>query len=187
MTSRVRAAFRAVPREGFLPDRQRRYADVDAPLTIGHGATNSQPSTVAYMLELLDVRPGDRVLDVGSGSGWTTALLAELVGPGGSVVGVEIVDALVAMGRGHLAGRWPWARIVPASPGVLGLPDEGPFDRILVSADGGDVPAELEEQLADGGRMVLPAAHSMIVVDRSPDSRLRRHTAEGMFSFVPLR
>ena len=76
----VDAAFLAVPRTGFLPRSQRRRADFDGPLTIGHGQTNSQPRTVDAMLRLLDVRPGQRVLDVGSGSGWSTALLAHLTG-----------------------------------------------------------------------------------------------------------
>ncbi len=159
---------------------------MDAPISIGFGATNSQPSTVAYMLDLLDPQPGDRVLDVGSGSGWTTALLAELVGPEGSVTGVEIVGGLVEMGRANLAERWPWARIIPALQDRLGLPDSGPYERILVSADGGRVPQELEAQLADGGRMVLPAGQEMMVVDLSGGVPVRRPAA-GLFSFVPLR
>src|SRR4051812_9944700 len=89
------AAFAAAPREAFLPASHHRFAGVDEPLPIGHGQTNSQPSTVRRMLSLLDVEPGQRVLDVGSGSGWTTALLAHLVGPGGSVVGVERYADLV--------------------------------------------------------------------------------------------
>ena len=92
-------AFAAVPRADFLPPDQRAYAHQDRPLAIGFGATNSQPWTVRYMLRLLDARPGDRVLDVGSGSGWTAALLGWLVGEAGEVVGVDIVSELVAMAR----------------------------------------------------------------------------------------
>src|SRR3954465_3340038 len=99
----VADAFAAVPRDLFLPESERRRATYDGPLPIGHGQTNSQPRTVAAMLRLLDVRPGHRVLDVGSGSGWTTALLAHVVGPLGEVVGVELEPSLVEFGRRNLA------------------------------------------------------------------------------------
>lgn len=134
----VSEAFAAVPRIAFLPAEQRRHADEDRPLPIGHGATNSQPWTVAHMLRLLDVSPGDRVLDVGSGSGWTTALLAHLTGPTGDVIGVETVPALVEMGRANLGRRFSWARIVRALPGVLGwrtkLPTTASWCRPTVDA-----------------------------------------------------
>ncbi len=81
-------AFAAAPRAQFLPESEKRFAGLDRPLPIGHGQTNSQPTTVRHLLQHLDVRPGQRVLDVGCGSGWTTALLAHLVGPQGSVTGV---------------------------------------------------------------------------------------------------
>ena len=180
------AAFAAVPRADFLPVDQRPLADYDAPLPIGHGATNSQPWTVRYMLARLGVQPGDRVLDMGAGSGWTTALLAHLAGAAGEVVGVEIVPELVAMAREHLGDRYPTARIEQATPGVLGWPPAAPYDRILVSADGGRVPADLEEQLAPGGRMVLPAGNQMWIVERDEQGRLMRRETGDLFRFVPL-
>ena len=109
MSSRLDDAFDAMPRAGFLPADVRRFAHEDRSLPIGHGATNSQPWTVRYMLTALDVPPACRVLDVGSGSGWTAALLGHLVGAGGSVIGVDIVADLVEMSRRHLGGR-PRAR-----------------------------------------------------------------------------
>ncbi|MFP5336283.1 MAG: protein-L-isoaspartate O-methyltransferase family protein [Actinomycetes bacterium] len=180
-------AFAAAPREGFLPEDQRCDAALDRPLPIGFGQTSSQPSAVRRMLELLDVRIGQRVLDVGAGSGWTTTLLAHLVGPTGRVVGVELVPELAAWGAGNLARSGvPWATLERASPGVLGRPDLAPFDRILVSAAARSLPDDLVEQLAPEGRMVVPVGGLMHVVVRHPDGSTRV-THHGSYSFVPLR
>ncbi len=185
--SRVVAALAAIPRARFLPEDVRDRAALDEPLPIGHGATNSQPWTVQFMLELLHLTEGDAVLDVGSGSGWTTALIGHLVGPKGSVLGIEAVPELVAFGRDNLAAfHLPWARIEPASHGVLGAAEAGPFDRILVSADAHELPTDLESQLAVGGRMVVPASGVMWVVDREHDGWHREPIAGYRFSFVPL-
>ncbi len=178
-------AFAQVRRRDFLPRLEHGFAGEDAALPIGHGQTNSQPSTVRAMLELLDVRPGHRVLDVGCGSGWTTALLGSLVGPRGEVAGVEIVPELVTWGRANLAAYdMPWTRVVQAHEGVLGLPQGAPYDRVLVSAEASRLPRELVDQLVVGGVMVVPVRGRMTVVRRTqgePDLRL-----EGWYSFVPL-
>ena len=182
----VGAAFAAHPRTGFLPPELRDQAAHDGPLPIGHGQTNSQPRTVANMLRLLDVAPGMRVLDVGAGSGWSTALLAHLVGPSGHVLGVELVPELARWGAGNLAAtQQPWASIVAATPGVLGLPAQAPFDRILVSAEPATLPPALVEQLKDGGVMVIPVAGEMLrVVRRGARTDITRH---GGYRFVPLK
>lgn len=181
----IAAAFTAAPRTAFLPEHLRGDWRLDRPLPLSHGQTNSQPSTVAAMLELLGVEPGMKVLDVGSGSGWTTALLSELVGRQGRVIGVERVPDLVEYGRTALrSGNWPQAEIRLAERGRLGVPEEAPFDRILVSAMADSLPDQLVEQLADGGVMVVPVAGRMIrLLRHGPETQTTDH---GLYVFVPL-
>lgn len=175
------------PRRDYLPRSQRWAAGRDRALSIGHGSTCSQPSTVATMLDLLDPAEGHRVLDVGSGSGWTTAMLARLVGPTGTVVGVELVPELVADSTQRLTrDGLIHARVEQASAGVLGLPDQAPYDRILVSAETDRLPEALVDQLADGGALVLPLDGRLVRLTRQGEE-LHRHTAPGWYRFVPLR
>jgi len=186
MADSVSAAFAATPRARFLPRLARGRAAYDGPIQIGRGQTNSQPRTVEAMLRLLEVEAGDRVLDVGAGSGWSTALLAHLTGRTGEVVGVELEPTLVEFGRANLArAARPWARIEQALPGVLGWPDGAPYDRMLVSAEPRSLPQELVEQVAVGGRMVIPVNGVMLQVDRTDvGTEISEH---GGYRFVPLR
>ena len=189
----VPEAFSQVPRELFLPEEERHFASSNVPLSIGERQTNSQPSTVADMLELLEPRPGHRVLDVGSGSGWTTALLGVLVGPRGQVTGVERHCRLIERARASLRRLDPDTvdlsnvEIITAVPGTLGRPDAGPFDRVLVSAEAQTLPTELIEQLRVGGVMVIPVAGEMlkVVVTGSGDHDVSI-TRHGQYRFVPL-
>ncbi|MFZ5846537.1 MAG: protein-L-isoaspartate O-methyltransferase family protein [Actinomycetota bacterium] len=182
---RLRGAFERVRRVDFLPPEQHGFAGENAALPIGHGQTNSQPSTVRDMLELLDVQPGHRVLDVGCGSGWTTALLGDLVGPAGEVVGVEVVPELTEWGRANLRRYdMAWTSIEQARAGVLGLPERAPYDRILVSAQATTLPVELVSQLEVGGLMVVPVGGRMTVVRRTDgEPEISR---AGWYTFVPL-
>ena len=182
----VDAAFEAVPRALFLPPGEVDRADYDGPIAIGMGQTNSQPRTVADMLRLLEVRAGDRVLDIGAGSGWSTALLAHLTGPTGIVVGLELEPELARWGAQNLAStRLPWASISVAVPGELGTPGEDPYDRILVSAEARQLPEPLVEQLAADGRLVVPVRGSMTLVVRHDGALTTTH--HGHYRFVPLR
>jgi len=138
------------------------------------------------MLRLLDVRAGARVLDVGAGSGWTTALLAHLVGPDGLVLGVERHADLAAWGAANVARTgMPWAREVLARRGVLGWPREGGWDRVLVSAAADHLPDELVSQVAPGGRLVIPVRQTMVLVQVSDTGQVDV-SEHGTYSFVPL-
>lgn len=186
-TDVVYSVMRAVRRADFLPIQARPLAAADRALPIGHGQTNSQPTTVANMLRLLDVRPEMRVLDVGSGSGWTSALLGHLVGPQGAVVGVELIPELAAWGAANVQKyELPWVRIQLADPEVLGWPADAPYDRILVSAGAARIRDELVAQLAEGGVLVVPVKGRMLRVVKHADGStdVTRH---GEYAFVPLR
>lgn len=184
-TPRIIDAFRIADRGKFVLREYANEAYADGPLPIGFGQTISQPTTVAFMLELLQVREGEEVLDVGSGSGWTTALLAQLTGPGGSVTGVEIYESLVELGRSHLRPfNFPNAEILRAQK-HLGIPGRS-FDKILVSASASQLPSALMDQLKPGGRMVIPVLESVFAIDKLPDGKIVQEEHFG-FVFVPLQ
>jgi protein-L-isoaspartate(D-aspartate) O-methyltransferase len=184
-SSSIVEAFLRCDRVDFVPMQLYQEAYQDHPLPIGEGQTISQPSTVAIMLELLNPQVGNRVLDIGSGSGWTTALLAHIVGKDGFVEGVERVPYLVDYGRRSLSkAHVSNASIESAKEGILGKPGRL-YDRILVSASAADVPTSLFDQLKDGGVLVAPVLSSVWRFRKEKYGTLKAYEFPG-FTFVPL-
>lgn len=183
----IERAFQDVPRSEFLPEGVQIDALRDRPLSIGYGQTNSQPSTVRAMLQWLDVQPGDNVLDVGSGSGWTTALLTHLVGDAGRVEAVEIVPQLVAFGRDNCERLGIRNAAFHQAQRQIGWPQSAPYDRILVSASAAKLPALLLGQLKVGGsnKMVIPVGNEILEISIGTNGEIRIIDHPG-FIFVPL-
>jgi len=149
-------AFLKNDRARFVWPEYSKQAYVDVPLPVKKGQTISQPYTVAFMLELLAPEKGQTILDVGFGSGWTTALLSSIVGAGGRVFAMEVLPEVYAFGERNLAKLKRKNIRLCLGSGRGGWPERGPFDRILVSAAAREVPEELKKQLKAGGKMVLP-------------------------------
>jgi protein-L-isoaspartate(D-aspartate) O-methyltransferase len=181
----IEKAFRAIDRADFMPGDYMVEAYEDYPVPIGFDQTISQPTTVAFMLEQLGVMKGETVLDVGSGSGYTTALLAELVGEKGKVLGLEIVPELVEEGRKNLAKyKFKNARIEQAGK-KFGDAKSGPYDRILVNAAAEETPHDLLQQLGPEGVLVVPIKESIWRFEKTPDGEIESKEFPG-FVFVPL-
>jgi len=186
-TLSIISAFEKTDRIGFIFPEHRHLAYEDFPLTIGYGATISQPYTVAFMMELLQPKKGEKILDIGSGSGWTTALLGEMVGNEGKVFGTEIVPELVEFGAKNLEKyKLSWVKIIQADEKKLGLPKEAPFNKILVSATAWKTPQELINQLASPGRLVIPIRNSVWQIDKDEKGEVSLKEFPG-FAFVPLK
>jgi protein-L-isoaspartate(D-aspartate) O-methyltransferase len=177
---RVLDAMRQVPRHLFVPEPQRVDAYGDHPLPIGHGQTISQPYIVAFMTQAIDVRATDRVLEIGTGSGYQAAILAELAN---EIYTIEIVTPLAERARNTLASLGYRNVHVRAGNGYLGWPEQAPFDRIIVTAAPDDVPPALVEQLKAGGLMAIP------VGDVSQELRVLRKTPTGLETLdtLPVR
>lgn len=182
---RVLEAMGRVPRELFVPAAQRAHAYEDGALPIGHGQTISQPFVVAAMCQLAGLRGGERVLEVGTGSGYAAAVLAELAA---QVVSIERVPGLAERARAALQAAGSPNVEVRVGDGSLGAPDRAPFDAIVVAAAAPEVPEALQAQLAEGGRIVLPlgtrAAQRLVVVVQTPEGPVERDSIQ--VRFVPL-
>ncbi len=181
----IEEAFRHIPRHKFLPEEVHESAHLDRALPIGFDQTNSQPTTVEYMLRWLEVEPGDIVLDIGSGSGWTSALLAHIVGKYGKVYAVEKIPELVDFGRQNCARLNIKNVTFFAATSEPGLPPYAPYDRILVSATAPEVPTTLINQLKPEGKLVIPIRHDVLEIMKSTTNELIISKHPG-FTFVPL-
>ena len=187
VSPRVAAALTKVRREAFVAPGSEVAAYENRPLPIGHGQTISQPFIVALMTDLLDLAPEDRVLEVGTGSGYQAAVLAELVR---EVYSVEIVPDLAARAVGVLAAQGYGNVQLKTADGDVGWPERAPFDAIIVTAAAPDVPARLVDQLRPGGRMVLPIGprggdQELVLLTRDRDGIATRRTILPV-AFVPL-
>src|SRR5205809_1266665 len=178
------AALREVPRHEFVPEASAGEAYGDFPLPIGHGQTISQPYIVAFMTEALGLRGGERVLEIGTGSGYQSAVLAKIAG---TVYTIEIVPELAEEARERLA-RLGYRNVrVRAGDGYLGWPEAAPFDAIIVTAAAPRIPQPLKDQLRDGGRLILPVGdeyQELIVVTRRGASFEERRVLP--VRFVPM-
>ena len=183
--SAVLATMRRVPRHEFVPAAARLFAYNDHPLPIGEGQTISQPYIVGLMTELLQVKAGQRVLEIGTGSGYQAAVLAEL---GVEVYTIEIVEKLASSSRAVL-NRLGYEKIqVRAGDGYQGWPEVAPFDRIIITAAPPRVPQPLIDQLKPGGRLVVPEGireQTLILYTKSADGKLQRESVLPV-RFVPM-
>ncbi|MGB8330384.1 MAG: protein-L-isoaspartate(D-aspartate) O-methyltransferase [Polyangiales bacterium] len=183
--ARVLDAMRRVPRHRFVPEPQRAHAYDDRPLPIGEGQTISQPYIVALMSELANLGPGDRVLEVGTGCGYQAAVLAEM---GVEVLSIEIIESLALRARATLSDLGYGPRVqIRHGDGYAGWPERAPFDAIIVTAAPPTIPEPLKQQLAPGGRLVIPVGElyqSLLLVTRTRDGF--REESVVPVRFVPM-
>jgi len=191
-TQEIIEAFKNVKRRDFLPPEIKNLSEIDEALPIGYGQTISQPQVVAFMLELLQPKEGEKILDVGAGSGWTTALLSWIVSKGkqkeGKVIAIERIPELVAFSQKNVSKynfiKKKIAKII-LGDGTKGYIHEAPFDKILCSAEAQTLPQSWKDQLKVGGRIVTPLGSSIWVFVKKTSNEFESEEYPG-FAFVPL-
>lgn len=186
----VEKAFRKVPREKFVPSKVEHEAYADRPLPIGQGQTISAPSMIAIMLEVLQAKSGQKVLEIGTGSGYNAALLAEIVGPEGEIYTIERLGSVSKTGRRNLRETgYDWVDVI-VGDGTKGYEEEAPWDRILVTACAPEVPEPLVDQLGISGKIAAPVgshymSQTLTVVEKIDEGKTKVHKHGGC-AFVPL-
>lgn len=181
-------AFFKIERKEFLPKELEDQSEANVALPIGYGQTISQPLTVAFMLELLDLQAGQKILDVGSGSGWTTALLSFIVGEKGKVVALEKIRELVDFGKKNVQKFGFCEKGITEfyeADGSKGFSKEAPFDRILVSASAEEIPPVLKDQLKIGGKLIIPVGNNLCYLEKKGENNFFEEKFPG-FEFVPF-
>ncbi|MDO9231311.1 MAG: protein-L-isoaspartate O-methyltransferase [bacterium] len=185
-------AFSEISRVEFLPQDLEQEFMADVALPIGHGQTISQPKTIATILELLDSQRGQNVLDIGSGSGWTTALLCYIVGKKGHVIALERIEELMEWGKNNVKKYRNYVKDGEEGiaefylvDGKEGFSANAPYDRILVSASANVIPEELKNQLKVGGKMVIPVKNSLVYLEKRDENNFYKEEYPG-YNFVPL-
>ncbi len=188
---RVEEAIRSAPRHLFVPGKVKDKAYVDSPLSIGHGQTISQPSVVAKMTEFLDVEEGDRILEIGTGSGWQSAVLSHLVGGKGKVYTVEVFESLAEQARKNLKEAGAENVEVVVGDGSTGLEEYAPYDGIICTAVSPEVQDDWVDQLRVGGRIVSPVSgtvlHDLVVVEKTSEGEAEVVEKERGYRFVKLK
>ena len=187
-TPSIIEAFQNIDRKNFAPREFVEEAYGNYPLSIGFGQTISQPLTVAFMLELLEPKASEKILDIGAGSGWQTALLAQIVGEQGKIIGIERILELRLMAEQNVS-KYNFiekgvAKVLMLD-GSKGYADDMPYDKIIAAAAASEIPQAWKEQLKIGGRIVAPINHSIIVLDKRGQNDFQKKQYFG-FSFVPL-
>lgn len=184
-TKRIIDAFKEIDRADFLPPEIKNQAQANIPLPIGWGQTISQPLTVAFMLELLNPQPNDKILDIGSGSGWQTALLCQIVGPKGKIYAIEYIPELKDFGQDNVA-KYGFKNVeFICADGSKGLARKAPFDKIIAAASAEKIPLAWKEQLKVNGRLVTPVKESIWLLVKKGKDKFEEKEFPG-FAFVPL-
>lgn len=187
-TDSIVNAFSQISRIEFVPVDLERVAEVNISLPIGHGQTVPEPLLVAFMLELLEPKEGQNILEIGSGSGWTTSLLCSIVGETGKVTAIEPIEQLCDMSKEN-ADKYDFVKKGIAQfycqDGMRGFEKNAPYDRIIVSAGVEEIPQQLKEQLKIGGKMIIPVFKEVWYMEKKGEDEFYKEAYPG-FTIVPM-